>query len=127
MKLLLIIFVIALLALLAWVVAKMAELDEREEELDKYSVHLDERANMLARWEQELKDWSPDFSEFTTIYVETESDHLMHTQDSAISKAARKQLSSTIAGDIMRRFAPDESVNADGRKVYTYKLRVKKL
>lgn len=58
MKLLLIIFVLAVLLLLAWVVAKMAELDEREEELDKYSVHLDERANMLARWEQELRDLS---------------------------------------------------------------------
>lgn len=33
------------------------ELDEWEEELDKYSVHLDERANKLAMWEQELTEW----------------------------------------------------------------------
>lgn len=50
----LIIFVLATLILLAWVVFKMVELDERQEELDKYSVYLDERANKLAQWEQEL-------------------------------------------------------------------------
>ena len=33
------------------------ELDEREEELDKYSVYLDERANKLAQWEKELNNY----------------------------------------------------------------------
>lgn len=33
------------------------ELDEREEDLDKYSVHLDERANKLAEWERELNNY----------------------------------------------------------------------
>ena len=50
----LIIFVLVTLVLLAWVIYKMEEVDERQEELDKYSVHLDERANKLAKWEQEL-------------------------------------------------------------------------
>ena len=58
MTLFLIIFIIGVIALLAWVVYKMGEVDEREEELDKYSVYLDERANKLAMWEQELKDLS---------------------------------------------------------------------
>lgn len=31
-----------------WTVHRQDELDEREEELDKYSIHLDERANRLA-------------------------------------------------------------------------------
>ena len=53
----LIIFVLATFALLAWVIYKMGELDERQERLDKYSVHLDERANKLALWEQELIRW----------------------------------------------------------------------
>ena len=53
----LIIFVLATLILLAWVIFKMGELDERQEDLDKYSVHLDERANKLAQWEQELIRW----------------------------------------------------------------------
>ena len=52
----LIIFVLAILALLAWVIYKMEVVDERQEELDKYSVHLDERANRLAAWEQELNE-----------------------------------------------------------------------
>lgn len=33
------------------------QLDEREEDLDKYSVYLDERANKLALWEQELNQY----------------------------------------------------------------------
>lgn len=48
----LIIFVLATLILLAWVIFKMGELDELKEELDKYSVYLDERANRLAADEQ---------------------------------------------------------------------------
>ena len=54
MTLLLIIFAIATFVLLAWVIMKMEELDDYQDDLDKYSVHLDERANMLAQWEQEL-------------------------------------------------------------------------
>ena len=53
----LIIFVLATLILLAWVIYKMEEVNERQEELDKYSVYLDERANKLALWEQELIQW----------------------------------------------------------------------
>ena len=60
MTLLLIIFIIGALALLAWEIYKMTEIDERQEELDKYSVYLDERANKLARWEQELIKWEED-------------------------------------------------------------------
>lgn len=51
----LIIAALGFLGLLVWVVWKMTELDERQEELDKYSVYLDERANKLALWEEELK------------------------------------------------------------------------
>ena len=52
MTLVLVIFVILVFALLAWVILKMGELDELQEQLDKYSVHLDERANRLAADEQ---------------------------------------------------------------------------
>lgn len=52
MVLLLVIFVLGVFALLTWVILKMGELDERQEHLDKYSVHLDERANRLAADEQ---------------------------------------------------------------------------
>ena len=53
----LILFVLGCLILLTWIVWKLEEIDERQEELDKYSVHLDERANKLAAWEQELTNW----------------------------------------------------------------------
>ena len=57
MTIFLIIFVLATLILLAWVIYKMEEVDERQDELDKYSVHLDERANYLAKWEEELRTY----------------------------------------------------------------------
>lgn len=53
----LVLFVICVFALLAWVIYKMGEVDDRQEELDKYSVYLDERANKLAMWEQELNQY----------------------------------------------------------------------
>ena len=43
-----IIVVLASLLGVAWTIYRQEELDEREEELDKYSAHLDERANILA-------------------------------------------------------------------------------
>lgn len=48
---------VCLCGLIIWVVMKISELDDRQERLDKYSVHLDERANKLAQWEQELMNW----------------------------------------------------------------------
>ena len=57
MTVFLVIFVLATFALLTWVIYKMGEVDERQERLDKYSVYLDERANKLAQWEQELIRW----------------------------------------------------------------------
>lgn len=60
MTVLLIIFVACTFALLVWVLWKMTELDEIKEDLDKYSVHLDERANKLAEWEKELNQYDLD-------------------------------------------------------------------
>lgn len=57
MTIFLIIFIIGVLGLLAWVIYKMTEIDEIKEDLDRYSVYLDERANKLALWEQELIRW----------------------------------------------------------------------
>ena len=57
MTFLLIILALCVCGLVVWIVMKMGELDERQENLDKYSVHLDERANKLSAWEQELIKW----------------------------------------------------------------------
>jgi uncharacterized protein YoxC len=53
----LVIFALAVFVLLVWVINKMVEIDDIKEELDKYSVYLDERANKLAMWEQELNQY----------------------------------------------------------------------
>ena len=39
-----------------WTVHRQDELDEREEDLDKYSIHLDERANRLAADEADCRE-----------------------------------------------------------------------
>lgn len=53
-----ILLAVVTVANLIWMAANFAEgdaLDEMENDLHKYSVHLDERANKLAVWEEELK------------------------------------------------------------------------
>lgn len=55
-----IILALLVIAGIAYIVYRSEELDEREEYLDKYSVHLDERANKLARWEKELNQYDLD-------------------------------------------------------------------
>lgn len=57
MKLLLIIFVLAVFAFFIWNLLKMGELDLLEDELSKREAWLDERANRLAIWESELIKW----------------------------------------------------------------------
>ena len=57
MTVLAIIFVIATLILLAYAIYKNEMLDEWEEELSKREVSMDEKANKLAKWEEELIAW----------------------------------------------------------------------
>lgn len=54
-----ILFIIAVAEIVwtVWNYMKAEELAEKEEQLDKYSVHLDERANKIAQWEDELINW----------------------------------------------------------------------
>lgn len=58
MTLFLFIVEIAMLAWLVWNYQKAEDLAEKEDYLDRYSAHLDERANRLAKWEDELINWS---------------------------------------------------------------------
>ncbi len=53
----LIIIGIAQIVWTVWNYLKALDLADNEEYLDKYSVHLDERANRLAKWEYELINW----------------------------------------------------------------------
>lgn len=54
-----ILFIIAVAEIVwtVWNYTKAEELAEKEEQLDKYSAHLDERANKIAQWEDELINW----------------------------------------------------------------------
>lgn len=54
MTAILIIIAIAEIVWTVWNYMRAEELAEKEEYLDRYSVHLDERANRLAKWEDEL-------------------------------------------------------------------------
>lgn len=51
-----IIVVITAIICILWTVHRQDELDERQEEIDKYSAHLDERANILAADEETCRD-----------------------------------------------------------------------
>lgn len=57
MTAILIIIALAEIVLAVWNYLKAEELAEKEEQLDKYSANLDERANKLAQWEDELIRW----------------------------------------------------------------------
>ena len=134
MTALLIIFATATFALLVWVLWKMAELDERQEDLDKYSVHLDERANRLAADEGTLRNLSESFNRevdafhnrdiYTASYTETDSDMMKYTTDASMASHARRHIANTIAQDIVKQFKAIESKTEDGRRRFTYKFKI---
>lgn len=134
MTILLIIFALCTFALLVWVLWKMAELDERQEDLDKYSVHLDERANRLAADEGTLRNLSESFNRevdafhnrdiYTASYTETDSDMMKYTNDASMASHARRHIANTIAQDIVKQFKAIESKTEDGRRKFTYRFKI---
>ena len=58
MTAILIIIALSEIAWAVWNYLKAEDLAEKEDYLDRYSAHLDERANRLAKWEDELINWS---------------------------------------------------------------------
>ena len=110
------------------------ELDERQEELDKYSVHLDERANRIAAEEGTLRNLSVSFKRevdafhnrdiYTASYTETDSDLMRYTTDASMASHARRHIANTIAQDIVKQFKAIESKTEDGRRRCTYKFKI---
>ena len=129
-----IIFAVATFALLVWVLWKMTELDERKEELDKFSVHLDERANRLAADEGTLRTLYQSFKRefdafhnrdiYTASYTVTDSDTRKYTTDALMEAHARKHIATAIAQDIVKQFKVVESKTEDGRRRFTYKFKI---
>lgn len=113
---------------------KADELDEREEELDKYSVHLDERANRLAADESALRALSLSFRReldafhkqglFMASYTETDSDTMRCSDDNALVAHAKKHLAKVITQDIIKRFEMKESRTEDGKRKFTYRFKI---
>lgn len=134
MTTLLIIFVLCTFALLTWVLWKMTELDDRKEELDKYSVYLDERANRIAADEGTLRNMFASFKReveafhnrdiYTASYTETDSDGQKYTTDALMEAHAKKHLATTITNDIMKQFSVVEDKTEEGRRRFTYKFKI---
>jgi predicted nuclease with TOPRIM domain len=134
MTIALIIFAVATFALLVWVLWKMTELDERQEELDKYSVHLDERANRLAADEESLRILFASFKRevetfdnsdiYTASYTVTDSDTRKYTTDALMVAHAKKHIATAIAQDIVKQFKVVESQTEDGRRKFTYRFKI---
>jgi len=128
------VLVVAAIAAVLWALARQSSLDEREAELDKYSLHLDERANLLAASEQaadrmadELRAEHKRLAEadtYTSSYVVTLADEMKYATDKAIKANAKNRLAMTIAHDIVRKFEPEEGQTDEGRKKYTYKFKI---
>ena len=134
MTIALIIVAVATFALLVWVLWKMAELDEREERLDKFSVHLDERANRIAADEGTLRTLYQSFKRefdafhnrdiYTASYTVTDSDTRKYTTDALMVAHARKHIATAIAQDIVKQFKVVEGQTVDGRRKFTYRFKI---
>lgn len=110
------------------------ELEERQQDLDKYSVYLDERANRIAADEMTQRSMMDDFSKMynefmkkdvhTASYTETDADVMRYTTDRASASNAKKRLAETIANDIVKEFAMKEDLTDDGRKRFYYRFKI---
>ena len=125
---------LGLCGLIIWIVFKMSELDERQENLDKYSVYLDERANRLAINEESAFGIMDKYNKlyldfqrndiYAVSYTETDSDVEKYSTDALMEAHARKHLAATIAGDITKKFKMVEDRTEDGRRRFSYKFKI---
>jgi hypothetical protein len=101
-----------------------SHLAERELEMDKHEVSLDEREQRNKEEFLALADME-DAETMKASYVVTESDEMRYTSEERIKRNAKKHLAYTIANDIVNAFEPEESETAEGRRMYTYKFKIK--
>ena len=137
MTIALIIFAALTFALLVWVLWKMTALDERQDELDKFSVYLDERANRIAQEEDFLKAGNKFFRAeveafrsrdiYTASYTETDSDTRKYTTDALMVAHAKKHIATAIAQDIVHKFKVVEDKTEDGKRRFTYKFKISEI
>lgn len=92
--------------------------------LDKHEVSLDEREQRNKEDFLALSDMD-DAETLKASYVVTESDEMRYTTAERIKRNAKKQIAFTIASDITAHFEPEESETAEGRRMFTYKFKIK--
>ena len=100
-------------------------LNKRKEYLDKYSVHLDERANNLAEWERDVfgynhRPFEDDWEEISATYCISDADMIKFSSEEEIYQNAKKRLIHTLAYDISYKFEPKRVGNK-----FFYKLKVR--
>lgn len=125
---------VCLCGLIFWVVMKISELDDRQERLDKYSVHLDEMEEKFVAEKAWLSQAQKDFNEkycawlaietYTASYTETDADTMKYTTDALMEAHARKHLAATIAGDIVKQFKVVEDRTEEGRRRFSYRFKI---
>ena len=102
-----------------------SHLAEREVELDKHEVSLEEREKRNKEDFLALTDME-DAETYKASYVVTEADELKFCTDERIKRHAKKQIAYTIASDITRHHEPEETQTVEGKKMFTYRFKVKK-
>lgn len=118
-----IILCLCVIAGVAYIINRSQLLDDREEDLKKYSADLDERANRLAKMHEELALQSA--QQIRARYVITDSDIARYDNEAGIRKQARKRLAETMVFDIVKNCEPREYTNERGMRVLEYRALVK--
>ena len=127
--------VLAAVALAIWTLI----LKGKQDYLNRFSVRLQEKDAKLTEHlnlltaerktlEENYREIAPWLNgtavKMESSYVVTEADEMKYNTDHAIMSAARKRLASTIAGDIIKQF-PEPAVDTkEGRKIFSYRLKV---
>lgn len=99
---------------------------ERELELDKHEVSLDEREQRNREDFLTLASMEDEWREIKSSYVVTGADEMRYNTEKAIYNVARSRIAHNIAYDIIHKFDPDVKTTEDGRMILTYKLKVHK-
>jgi hypothetical protein len=95
-------------------------------ELSKYEVHLEEREKRVEEGLLALKNAEMSTVLYQAQYVVTDSDAMKYCTDDRIKRNAKKQLAYTIASDIVKNIEPEETQTAEGRRMFRYRIKVKK-
>ena len=110
--------------LLCYNIKYNASVVKRELEVEKHIVSLDEREAKLKEDFLAIVEMEKQAKEIKCSYVVTDADEMKYDSEATIRSHAVEHLTKTLATDISYKFPPKESVTEDGRKVYSYKLKV---